>query len=381
MSSTTSSDSEFGFKTDAGDTLTDLPPAGGVKTRIVKRESELSRFDVDGDGKFTESELRSIDQALQHSKETISLLKRVAAGLSILLLLIAIALGSATSVMVYDAIREPTTDVAPSTTDGGAVSLMSPAGSQVQVVQSAAEIMLGMLPTFVQMNPLQAIKALPESIVLWNPFTQGWLSLKPTLMHLRSTDYAVTIGCASGHQIVIHDEMHGTVFQTAAALSDWNALVAENNGTAPDPRSDNETVSRHHFCAACVPIELKSILMNDNLDRAFALFDHVTQNRSCEAVTGVTGHDAFASNVVAVCADSALQHMTYSPQVCLPNPADTAARARREEGKQDGEWASHRRDEIKGVLGRSRNRRSGATPGKVVDVLAHGVLHHERRGK
>ena len=77
MSSTTSSDSEFGFKTDAGDTLTDLPPAGGVKTRIVKRESELSRFDVDGDGKFTASELRSIDQALQHSKETISLLKCV----------------------------------------------------------------------------------------------------------------------------------------------------------------------------------------------------------------------------------------------------------------------------------------------------------------
>ena len=75
MSSTTSSDSEFGFKTDAGDTLTDLPPAGGVK--IFKRESEISRFDVDGDGKFTASELRSIDQALQQSKETISLLKCV----------------------------------------------------------------------------------------------------------------------------------------------------------------------------------------------------------------------------------------------------------------------------------------------------------------
>ena len=276
--------------------------------------------------------------------------------LSLLLVVIAIALGTATSVMVADSIREPTTGATPSNSDAAA-TLTDPGGAQIQVVQSGAQIMLGMLSFFAQADPLQAIKALPESIVLWNPFTQSWLALKPTLMALRSTDYAVTIGCASGHQIVIHDEMHGTVFQTAAALSDWNAEVAAGNGTAPDPRSDNETVSRYHFCAACVPIELKSILMNDNLDRAFALFDHVTQNRSCEAVTGVTGYDAFASNVVAVCADSALQHMTYSPQVCLPTPADTAARARREEGKQDGEWASHRRDEIKGVLGRSRHRR------------------------
>jgi len=260
--------------------------------------------------------------------------------------------------MVADSIREPTTGATPSNSDASA-TLTDRGGAQIQVVQSGAQMMLGMLSFFAQADPLQAIKALPESIVLWNPFTQGWLSLKPTLMHLRSTDYAVTIGCASGHQIVIHDEMHGTVFQTAAALSDWNAEVAAGNGTAPDPRSDNETVSRHHFCAACVPIELKSILMNDNLDRAFALFDHVTQNRSCEAVTGVTGYDAFASNVVAVCADSALQHMTYSPQVCLPNPADTAARARREEGKQDGEWASHRRDEIK--VQRKKRGHRGAT--------------------
>ena len=209
--------------------------------------------------------------------------------LSLLLVIIAIALGSATSVMVADSIRkpEPTTDAAPSNSDAAA-TLTSPAGAQVQVVQSRAQIMLGMLSFFVQADPLQAIKALPESIVLWDPFAASWMALRPTMMSVRQATFAVTIDCASGHRhrIIIHDEMHGTVFQDAAAVSDWNALVAASN--APDSRTDNAMASQHHFCAACVPIELKPILMNGNLDRAIARFDNVTQNSSCEAITSAS---------------------------------------------------------------------------------------------
>jgi hypothetical protein len=245
---------------------------------------------------------------------------------------------------VEEAKTDPTVFISESAAADEA-TLTSPAGGQVQVIQSGAPVMVGMLSDLIREDPLQAIKAMPESIALWNPHVAVFESLQPVKATYSPTSNEVVIYCASDTRLVVHDEMHATAFRDAAALSDWNALVAAGN--APDPRTDNATTSRYHFCAACVPIELKSILMNDNLDRAFALFDHVTQNRSCEAVTGVSGDDAFASNVVAVCADSALQHMTYSPQVCLPNPADTAARARREEGKQDGEWASHRRDEIK----------------------------------
>jgi hypothetical protein len=334
MSSTTSSDSEFGFQT----------------------KSEISRFDVDGDGKFTASELRSIDQALLQSKETISLLKRVAAGLSILLLLIAIALGSTTSVMIYDAIREPTTGVAPSTTDGGAGSLVSPAGSQVQVVQSAAEMMLGMLPTFVQMSPLQAIKALPESIVLWDPYAQSWVALRPIKFAYRQWTQAVTIACASDERIVIRDEMHGMVFKNAAAVSEWDDLVAAGN--APDPSDDDgANASRFHFCAACVPIELKSLITNGMLDGVFARFDDNTKNRSCDGFAGTTDvtngytSESATSNVVAVCAECAAQRMTYTPQVCLPNPA---TRTRREEAEQDEAWASRRSEHIQTALERRK---------------------------
>ena len=291
--------------------------------------------------------------------------RRVAAGLSILLLLIAIALGSATSVMVYDAIREPTTDVAPSTTDGGAVSLMSPAGSQVQVVQSAAEIMLGMLPTFVQMNPLQAIKALPESIVLWDPYAQSWVALRPIKFAVRQWTQAVTIACASEERIVIHDEMHGMVFKNAAAVSEWDDLVAA--GIAPDHSDDDgANASRFHFCAACVPIELKSRLTNGELDSVFARFDDNTKNRSCNSFAGTTSDTEFTgdgtngytsvsatSNVVAVCSECAQQRMTYTPQVCMPGP-EPATRGRREEEPEE-DWAT-RREHVKQIFSQRRRR-------------------------
>ena len=167
----------------------------------------------------------------------------------------------------------------------------------------------------------------------------------------------MTIECASEERIVIHDEMHGMVFKNAAAVSEWDDLV--DAGNAPDHSDDDgANASRFHFCAACAPIELKSLLTNGLLDSVFARFDDNTKNRSCDEFVGAIGFDAFASNMVAVCADSdgtPAQRMTYSPQVCLPGPA---TRARREEGEEEGEWAT-RREEVKRTLQRQSSKASG----------------------
>ena len=247
---------------------------------------------------------------------------------------------------VEEAKTDPTVFISESAAADEA-TLTSPAGGQVQVIQSGAPVMVGMLSTLIREDPLQAIKAMPESIALWNPHVAVFESLQPVKTTYAPTSNEVVIYCASGIRIVVHDEMHATAFQDAAALSDWNALVAAGN--APDPRTDNATTSRYHFCAACVPIELKSILTNDRLDRAFARFDNATHNRSCEVVSGASGFDAFASNVPHVVAESAQQSMVYTPQVCLPDPA---TRTRREEAEPDAAWASRRGKHIQTVLER-----------------------------
>ena len=52
----------------------------------------------------------------------------------------------------------------------------------------------------------------------------------------------------------------------------------------PPPSNDDgaKNASRYHFCAACLPIELKSLLTNGLLDSVFARFDDNTKNRSCD---------------------------------------------------------------------------------------------------
>jgi len=242
---------------------------------------------------------------------------------------------------------DPTVFISESTSAADEATLTSPAGGQVQVVQSGAPVMVGMLSSLIREDPLGAIKS-PESVVLWNPPLAVFQALHPISTTFSPTSNEVVIYCASDHRIVIHDEMHATAFQDAAALSNWNALVAAGN--APDPRTDNAT-SQFHFCAACVPIELKSILTNDRLDRAFARFDNATHNRSCEVVSGASGFDAFASNVPHVVAESAQQSMVYTPQVCLPDPA---TRTRREEAETDAAWASRRSEHLQTALGRRK---------------------------
>ena len=245
---------------------------------------------------------------------------------------------------------DPTVFISESTSAADEATLTSPAGGQVQVVQSGAPVMVGMLSSLIREDPLGAIKS-PESVVLWNPPLAVFQALHPISTTFSPTTFEVVIYCASDHRIVIHDEMHATVFRDAEALSNWTALVAA--GDAPDPRTDTATTSRFHFCAACVPIELKSTvtLMNGKLDRAFARFDIATHNRSCEVVSGASGFDAFASNVPHVVAESAQQSMVYTPQVCLPDPA---TRTRREEAETDAAWASRRSEHLQTALGRRK---------------------------
>ena len=248
--------------------------------------------------------------------------RRFTIGLGVLVVLVAIVLGSTTAVVVQDSIREPTTVSQPATDADTAATLTSPAGVQVEVVQSGDQVMLGMLIDVIGSDPLQAIKAMPQSIVVWHAIKLGWIALKPSSVFLSQTA-TLAFKCESGEHIVVHDEMHGSVFQDQAQLTIWDELVA--NGAAPAYADDNST-ERFHFCAACVPVELKSLLSNDRLDRAFASFDNATKNSSCDDINGA---HAFAANLAEVLQDQmgTSQRMTYTPEVCV---ATAGSRARRE---------------------------------------------------
>jgi hypothetical protein len=309
------------------------------------------------DGRMHQKDIENIIQALDKDEKVISHQKWGMVSLAIVIIATAVGLAVTLDASARSAAEEAKTDPTVFISESAAADeamLTSPAGGQVQVVQSGALVMIGMLSSLIQEDPLGAIKSMPQSVVLWNPPLAVFQALHPISTTFSPTTFEVVIYCASDHRIVIHDEMHATVFRDAEALSDWNALVAA--GDAPDPRTDTATTSRFHFCAACVPIELKSTvtLMNDKLDRAFARFDNATHNRSCEVVAGRSGWDAFASNVPHVCAACAQQSIVHTPQVCLPDPA---TRIRREEAEQDEAWASHRSEHIQTVLERAARKR------------------------
>jgi hypothetical protein len=77
--------------------------------------------------------------------------------LGVLVVLVAVALGGTTYVMVEDSIREPTTTTQSDSSAGNATGpeLVTPGGQQVAVAQSGQEVMLGMLKYLLEADPLQ----------------------------------------------------------------------------------------------------------------------------------------------------------------------------------------------------------------------------------
>lgn len=274
----------------------------------------LRAFDEDGDGKLSRVELAHIASALQREHDSLKFFKRATMFLGVLVVLVAVALGGTTYVMVEDSIREPTTTTESDSSAGNATGpeLVTPGGQQVAVAQSGQEVMLGMLKYLLEADPLQGIKAMPESMTIVDPL-YGLVSLRVTWASLHA-NYGVTMKMLSGEVVLVHSSMNATLFRSVAA---WEAWAADDTGNATidaDIAYGDLREDRFHFCAACVPIELKSLIHNEKVHEAFEAFDNDTKSESCTMINNYISTE-FGNNVAHIVAQQN-SSATYTPAVC-----------------------------------------------------------------
>ena len=316
---------------------------------------------------------------------------------------VAVALGGTTYAAIEGAIREPTTEphvvaAGNGTTDGFGQELLGRTGAQVTVAQSGQEVMISSLRNLMQHDPLKVIKAMPEMVVLNDP---------ANLPGGRYTAYRISkaaidgFGVLSfftetGERVVIWDAIYGTVFRTDADYQEWSAdadltIDRDVNGWyEPAVYDENDTMienatmhrpagvledGRWHFCAACVPVELKSLLHSAKIEAAHADFLDETENSSCVAVNNYIDFDfGIRSNIAARMEDTGTT-MTYTPPVCYTHQSDAELNYTDPDDDNDGanrdrrvDWTTRSWGSSKWVCSLSYRQR--------VPSIAGNAVHH-----
>jgi len=277
--------------------------------------------------------------------------RRATVFLGVLVVAVAVALGGTTYAAIEGAIREPTTEphvvlVGNGTTNGFGQELLGRTGAQVIVAQSGQEVMISSLRNLMAHDPLKVIKAMPEMVVLNDPavMPSGRYTVYRISKAAIDSFGVLSFFTETGERVVIWDAIYGTVFRTDADYQEWSAdadltIDRDINGWyEPAVYDENDTMienatmhrpagvfeaGRWHFCAACVPVELKSLLHSAKIEAAHADFLAETENSSCVAVNNYIDFDfGIRSNIAARMEDTSNTTMSYTPQVCYTHQSD-----------------------------------------------------------
>ena len=157
-------------------------------------------------------------------------------------------------------------------------------------------------------------------------------------------------------------------------ISTPKASMPIENATMHRPAGVFED-GRWHFCAACVPVELKSLLHSAKIEAAHADFLDETENSSCVAVNNYIDFDfGIRSNIAARMEDTGTT-MTYTPPVCYTHQSDAELNYTDPDDDNDGanrdrrvDWTTRSWGSSKWVCSLSYRQR--------VPSIAGNAVHH-----
>jgi hypothetical protein len=291
----------------------ELPP------KLARR---ISKVDTDGDGYLSVHEIAALFKDHEQEKTQISHL-RWQLVTATLLLLCAIAANLGTSWYAVEQSRQTSaTDSA-----NGAELITKNSGKQVEVVQSGRVVMLGMIPALIVEDKIGALRASPELLTIYDegappPQDNGFL------MHEASS---------SGEYLALRIARASFIpprtVKLIATTGEVVIVSGAHNGTVHIPATESSSKRFFNFCAACTPIEFRSLLAGDLYNRALADFKEEAERSSgrgsfCDPQVVSTG-----SLQVCSCNDNSVDS-AVKPSICgqadLRNSRDQGGRKRRD---------------------------------------------------